>query len=132
MNLAWYPENLNAPAELTSVLVPKGRLDEKGWLQALADRVVELALKEEDPLEASNLACQKLGLPLVDSPEQLGASLVQHNLELRTFLSLSEVADQWPAQVSKPLESAKDALKEVDLEGWVELASYQVSGSDLD
>ena len=85
-----------------------------------------------NPLEASKLACRKMGLPSVDSPEQLGASLVQHNLELRTFLSLSEVADQWPSQVSKPLESAKDALRDSDLDLWVELASSQVSGSDLD
>jgi hypothetical protein len=132
MKLAWYPENLNAPAALTSVVVPLGKLEEKAWLQALADRVVEMALQEEDPLEASRLACLKLGLPSVDSPQQLGAALVQHNLELRTFLNLSEVEDQWPAQVKRPLEGAKSSLKDVNLDTWVELASSQVSGSDLD
>lgn len=130
--IAWYPENLNAPAALTAVLVPKGKLEEREWLEALADRVVELALAEDDPLEAANLACLKLGLPKVDSPEQLGDALVQHNLELRTFLSLSQVVNQWPAQVNKPLEGAKDALKESDLDLWVELALSQASGSDLD
>ena len=130
--IAWYPENLNAPAQLTAVLVQAGKLEKKEWLEALADRVVDLALAEDDPLEASNLACLKMGLPKVDDPEQLGASLVQHNLELRTFLNLSEIAEQWPAQVSKPLEGAKEALKEVDLDLWVELALSQASGSDLD
>lgn len=132
MKLAWYPENLNAPAALTSVVVPLGKLEEKAWLQALGDRVVELALKEDDPLEASRLACLKLGLPSVDSPEQLGDALVKYNLELQTFLSLSQVKDQWPAQVKRPLEEAKDALKESDLDLWVELASSQVSASSLD
>ena len=130
--IAWYPENLNAPAQLTAVLVQAGKLEKKEWLEALADRVVDLALAEDDPLEASNLACLKMGLPNVDDPEQLGASLVQHNLELRTFLNLSEIAEQWPAQVSKPLEGAKEALKESDLDLWVELALSQASGSDLD
>jgi len=128
--IAWYPENLNAPAALTAVLVPKGQLAEREWLEALADRVVDLALAEDDPLEAANLACLKLDLPQVDSPEQLGEALVKKNLELRTFLSLSQIKDQWPAQVSKPLENAKEALKESDLDLWVELASSQVSASD--
>lgn len=132
MKLAWYPENLNAPADLTSVSVPRGKLLEKEWLEALADRVVELALKEEDPLQAARLACQKLGLPPVDSPEQLGDALVRYNLELKTFLSLSEVAEQWPALVNRELQGAKEALRDVDLSLWVELASFQVSESGLD
>lgn len=132
MKLAWYPENLAAPAALTAVVVPLGKLEEKAWVQALGDRVVELALKEEDPLEAAQLACLKLGLPSVDSPEQLGDALVKYNLELQTYLSLAEVKEQWPAQVKRPLEDAKDALKQVDLDLWVELASSQVSASSLD
>jgi hypothetical protein len=132
MKLAWYPENLLAPAALTAVVVRLGKLEENSWLDALADRVVGLALKEDNPLEASRLACQKLGLPMVDSPEQLGDALVQHNLELQTYLSLAQMQDQWPAQVKRPLEEAKDALKEVDLDLWVELALSQVSASSLD
>lgn len=132
MKVAWYPENLAAPAQLTAVVVPLGKLEEKAWVQALGDRVVELAMKEEDPLEASRLACLKLGLPSVDSPEQLGDALVKYNLELQTYLSLAQVTEQWPAQVKRPLEDAKDALKQVDLELWVELASSQVSASSLD
>ena len=132
MKLAWYPENLAAPAQLTAVSVPRGKLDEKAWVEALSQRVVSLALKEENPLQASELACQKLGLPLVDSPEQLGEALVKENLELRTYLSVAQIEDQWPAQVSKPLDEAKEALRDVDLSLWVELASSQVSASSLD
>jgi hypothetical protein len=132
MKVAWYPENLLAPAELTAVVVPLGKLEEKDWLAALADRVVELAMKEDDPLEASRLACQKLGLWMVSSPQQLGQALVNHNLELQTYLSLAQMQDQWPAQVKRPLVDAKDALKEVDLDLWVELALSQVSESSLD
>ena len=132
MKLAWYPENLLAPAELTAVVVPLGKLEEKNWLAALADRVVELAMKEDNPLQAARLACQKLGLPMVSGPEQLGEALVQHNLELRTFLSLAQMQDQWPAQVKRPLEDAKEALKQVDLDLWVELALSQVNVSSLD
>jgi hypothetical protein len=40
--------------------------------------------------------------------------------------------DQWPAQVKRALVDAKDALKEVDLDLWVELALSQLSSSNLD
>ena len=132
MKLAWYPQNILAPAELTAVLVPIGKLEKKDWLQALADRVVSLALAEENPELASELACQKLGLWVVSDPQQLGAALVQNNSELRTCLNLAQLKDQWPVQVSGPSEPAKQALKDVDLESWVELALSQVSVSSLD
>lgn len=128
----WYPEKIVAPPELTAVSVPKGQLSEKQWIEALSDRVSDLALKEENPLEAANEACRRLDLPGVDNANQVGEALVKYNLNLRTFLSVEQRENQWPAQVSGPNEDAKQALKEVDLEGWVELASYQVSGLDLD
>ena len=127
----WYPEKIVAPPELTAVSVPKGQLSEKQWIEALSDRVSNLALKEENPLEAANEACRRLDLPSVDSPNQLGDALVKYNLNLRTYLSVEQRENQWPAQVNEPSEPAKQALKDVDLESWVELALSQVNASDL-
>ena len=127
----WYPEKIVAPPELTAVSAPKGQLSEKDWIEALSDRVSDLALKEENPLEAANEACRRLELPSVDNPNQLGDALVKYNLNLRTFLSVEQRENQWPAQVNEPSEPAKQALKDVDLESWVELALSQVNASDL-
>lgn len=132
MKLAWYPENLAAPAGLTSALVPRGKLLEKDWVEALSDRVVSLAQKEDDPLEAANRACRALNLPLVDSVSQLGDALVKKNLNLRTYLDVAQIEEQWPAQVKQSLSDAKEALSEVDLDLWVELALSQVNESNLD
>ena len=127
----WYPEKIVAPPELTAVSVPKGQLSEKDWIEALSDRVSDLALKEENPLEAANEACRRLDLPGVDNANQVGEALVKYNLNLLTFLSAEQRENQWPAQVNGPSEPAKQALKDVDLESWVELALSQVNASDL-
>ena len=126
----WYPDKIAAPAELTAVSVPVGKLDEKTWISALAYRVTALALQEENPLEAADQACKALGLPLVDNENQLGDALVTHNLELRTQLSAAQLEEQWPAQVKRQDETKK-LMKEVDLQRWVELALSQVNESDL-
>ena len=128
--IAWFPEKLSAPAELTSVLVKPGQVSQNDWVNALADRVSNLALKEENPLESANEACKQLNLPPVDNANQLGDALVKNNLELLTYLNVAEIQNQWPAQV-KPSEDAKQALKETNLESWVELATSQVNESDL-
>ncbi len=127
----WYPEKIVAPPELTSVLVPSGKLSEKQWVEALSDRVADLALKEENPLEAANEACRRLDLPSVDNANQVGEALVKYNLNLLTYLSVEQRENQWPAQVSGPSEPAKQALKDVDFPSWVELALSQVNVSDL-
>jgi len=113
-----------------SGLVKVGKLERKDWLQALADRVVKLALEEENPLEAASQACRALELPPVDSPNQLGDALVINNLDLLTYLNVAD-NNQWPA-VSALKEEAKQALKDVSLADWVELALSQVSVSNLD
>ena len=128
--IAWYPDKMAAPAELTAVSVSPGKLDEKTWISALAYRVTALALQEEDPLAAAEQACRAMGLELVDNEAQLGDALVTHNLELRTQLSVAQLEDQWPAQV-KQQDGVKELLKEVDLQRWVELALSQVNESDL-
>jgi hypothetical protein len=130
--IAWYPEEIVAPAELTVVLVPKGELSQKEWIEALSDRVNNLVEKEEDPLEAANEACRSLSLPEVDSANQAGDALVRYNLNLLTNLNVLQKEDPFPAQVSEEKPAARQALKDVNLANWVELALSQVSVSDLD
>jgi len=128
--IAWYPEKIAAPAELTVVKLPQGKVSQAQWVDALSDRVSSLALKEEDPLESANEACKQMSLPQVDNANQLGDALVKNNLELLTYLNVAERENQWPAQAS-PSEEAKQALKETDLASWVALALSQVNESDL-
>ena len=129
--IAWYPEEIVAPAELTVVLVPKGELSQKEWIEALSDRVNSLVEKEEDPLEAANEACRNLSLPEVDSANQAGDALVRYNLNLLTNLNVAQRKNQFPARVREESQPAKEALQSVSLAEWVELASSQVSVSDL-
>lgn len=126
----WYPEKIAAPAELTAVSVKPGQVSRAQWVEALSDRVSSLALEEEDPLAAANLACQMLNLPMVDDANQLGDALVRYNLDLLTNLNVAD-SNQFPATAS-PKPEAKQALKDVDLQTWVELALSQVNVSDLD
>ena len=126
----WYPDKIAAPAELTAVSVRPGEVNRAQWIVALSNRVSDLALREEDPLEAANLACQMLDLPPVENPNQLGDALVRYNLDLLTNLNVAD-NNQFPATAS-PKPEAKQALKEVDLQSWVELALSQVNVSDLD
>jgi hypothetical protein len=130
--IAWYPDQIVAPAELTSVLVPKGELSQKEWIEALSDRVNELVLKEENPLESANEACRNLNLPEVESANQLGEALVKYNLDLITNLNVVQKDNQFPAKVSEEKPEAKQAMKDVSLANWVELALSQVSVSSLD
>jgi hypothetical protein len=130
--IAWYPEEMSAPPELTAVSVPKGELSQGQWVSALSDRVMNLVLKEENPLESANEACQKLNLPKVESANQAGNALVKDNLDLLTYLNVAQMKDQFPAKVSEESQPAKEALKETDLESWLELALSQVNESSLD
>jgi hypothetical protein len=129
--IAWYPDKIAAPAELTAVSVKPGKVDEKTWISALADRVTNLALQEEDPLAAAEQACRAMGLPLVNNENQLGDALVTHNLELRTHLNVAQLEEQWPAQAARQ-DGIKELLREINLADWVELALSQVNVSDLD
>ena len=130
--IAWYPEEIVAPPELTSVLVPKGQLSQKEWIEALSQRVSNLSSKEEDPLESANRACRSLDLPEVDNANQLGDALVKYNLDLLTNLNVVQKQNQFPTQVNEEKELARQALKDVSLANWVELALSQVSVSSLD
>jgi hypothetical protein len=129
--VAWYPDGMSTPLELTSVQVPRGELTWWGWILALSDRVSDLALKEDNPLEVANQACRYLGLPSVDNPNQLGQSLVEGNENLQTHLSLAMYKNIFPAKV-KFKQEAKQALEDITLWDWVDLAHAEVSVSSLD
>ncbi len=131
--VAWYPEGLSAPPELTSVRLPLGKVNRRLWKEALADRVSELALKEPNPEEASLQACRLLDLPLVRNPQDLGQSLVLGNANLQTFLNVGELVDNpYSGEVKESNPVAEEALKNVNLAQWVDLAASQVSESSLD
>jgi hypothetical protein len=132
MNLAWYPKEMIAPPELTAVMLPKGEVSDKDWIEALSDRVSDLAMQESDPLKAAQQACLALELPLVDEANQLGDCVVKENLNLRTNLSCQKTKDPFPANLSESNQEALQAIKQTNLAQWVELAKSAVSVSSLD
>jgi hypothetical protein len=129
--VAWYPEGLSAPPELTSVKLPLGQVNHKQWVEALSDRVSQLAQKEENPEEASLQACRLLDLPLVENPVELGQNLVQNNLNLLTYLNVAELKENPFQEVKESNPLAEESLNNVNLAQWVELALAQVSESSL-
>ena len=132
MNLAWFPEKMSAPPELTSVSVPQGSLNQNQWVNALADKVVKLVLKESEPQKAADEACLRMSLANVDNPNQLGQVLVQDNLDLLTNLNVAAIEDPFPAKVESSNPVAEKALQETSLAQWVDLALSQVHESSLD
>jgi len=130
--VAWYPEGLSAPPELTSVRLPLGKVNHKQWVEALSDRVSQLAQNEENPEEASLQACRLLDLPLVENPAELGQNLVQNNLNLLTYLNVAELKENPFQEVKESNLLAEESLKNVNLADWVDLALSQVSESSLD
>lgn len=132
--VAWRPAGL--PPELAGVMVPQGsRLEEGQWWAALAARVQDLVDKEPDPEEAAQWAARTLGLPGLRDSRDAGEVLVQHNLELRTSMSVqaqSQAKSPFPAAALVDRELVQQAIEETDLELWVELAASQVSGAGLD
>ena len=132
MNLvAWSPDLLVSP-DLTSVRVRPGQVSEDYWIQALSNRVQQLVKKEENPQEALQKACQQLKLVSEPKVSQAGQTLVEKNLQLRTYLQCSNLdKSPFPAQVKESDPEAQQSLDEVSLEDWVYLAALLMSESDL-
>ncbi len=132
--VAWRPAGLSP--ELAGVMVPRGsRLEEGDWWEALVARVQDLVDKEPDPEEAAQWAARTLGLPGLRDSRDAGEVLVQHNLELRTSMSVQMQSQRrypFPAKAMVDRELVQQAIEETDLEMWVELAASQVSASSLD
>jgi len=120
--IAFTPNDFMADAELISVWIEPGIIDERRWINALAARVTRLALAENDPVEASIYACKTLGLHIQENPHQIGEALVTHNLELRAQLNCLIQNDPFPATAINSDENARQAMEETDFDRWVELA----------
>ena len=131
--IAWMPSGMTAESGLIAVMIEPGQVTERKWLDALADRVVEMALQEDDPMEAAEWACRVLGSVQPDSPHELGQLLVIDNWELREWLRTSVwEGDPFTATVSENDPGAQEAIEETDLELWVDMAAAMVRGSGLD
>lgn len=131
--MAWCPPGMSP--ELAAVRAPKdSKLTLDQWWSALADRVQSLVDKEPDPEEASMWAARALGVPAPEEPRGAWECLVEHNLELRTALTLDVLAEEDPFPAKVLIESAVDreAIEQTDLQMWVELAAARVTASSLD
>lgn len=128
---AWSPPGMD-PA-LAAVMVPRGEVTEAQWWTALADRLTAMVLKAPDPEAAMLLAAQTLDEPAPDSPQQTGEALVQHNLNLRTAMTLAVMAerDPFPVAVEASDPDAAAAIDDTDLGLWLDLAAPMVNGSRL-
>ena len=127
--VAWSPKGMSAPTELTAVKIKPGKVTERDWVEALADRVQELVDQDPDSLAS---ACELVGVEAPDRVAETGQVMVLRNLNLRTHLNLAMPEQHpFPATVGEPTPEAKDALSLTLLE-WAEIASSMVSGSSLD
>ena len=127
--VAWAPKKIWAPIELVAAKVPTGSVTKGQWLDSLASRVSEMAVAAGP--EAVAAAARALDLPEPDEPEQAGQFFVTGNWNLQTHLSLAMDSNPFPAKVT-PSEEAAQAIRETDLETWVDLAASMVSASSLD
>lgn len=128
--VAWAPKGMAAPLELIAVRINPGQVTEREWIEALADRVQELANKA-GAVETMQ-ACRNLDVPEPEEIEEAGQALVLNNLNLRTNLNLAMPAKHpFPATAGEPAQELKDAL-ELELSDWVEQALSLVSASSLD
>lgn len=129
--VAWSPKGYAAPIELLAVKIKPGQVTERQWIEALADRVTQLAIEAGE--ETTLQACRDLELPETDNPQEAGQFLVMGNLNLRTHLDLAVIdKPPFPAKVGERNPEAQQAIEETDLSRWVESALSLVSASDLD
>lgn len=128
--VAWAPTGYSAPIELIAVKIKQGKVTELEWLEALSDRVSQLARDAGE--QQTMMACNELNVPMTEELYQAGQSLVLHNLVLLTNLNLAVIDENpFPAIVDGPNEEAEEAL-ELTLGEWVGHALSMVSGSGLD
>lgn len=127
--VAWAPPGIAAELELVAVLVQPGPITWGQWLDALADRVTDMAM-QEDP-DITEWACRVFGVDVghTDNPREAGQFLVDGNWNLKTHLSLAmNDGDPFPCVAAED-EDARAAIKNCDFEYWVELA-HSMTGTD--
>jgi hypothetical protein len=134
--VAFFPECYGAPTELLAALVPAGRITERIWEEALADRLVDLALKESDPEKATSWACRALDCPHTDDPHQIGEYIFCGNANFKTLINLSvfdlDPIEYFPLVQEKDNQEAREAIENYGLFDWVLSAAYFIGGDALD
>ncbi len=125
--VAWAPPGISAALELTAVFVRPGPITESQWLDALADRVTDMAMKEDASL--TSWACRALGADVggTDDPRYAGEYFVSGNWNLQTHLSIAlHDGNPFPC-VAQEDKDARYAIENSDFELWIELARSMTS-----
>lgn len=132
--VAYYPKGILAPIGLLAVMVPVGEVTQNIWLDALSTRVCNMVKLESDPVEASNWACKELDCPPCDNPRQLGQFLVEHNLNLQTWINSSIINDEDPFSAYATADNPKalKAIQSTSLKTWVRQAKKLMTGEALE
>ena len=131
--IAWYPKGMAMPTGLTAVWVKPGKMSHQIWMDALADRLVNLLLKEDeaDQMPLAEWACDLLEVPSPDYPNQIDQCLLEGNETLQSLFNLA-VIDQDPfEEIAKQEEVALEVMEETDFSTWVELAAAEMNPHDL-
>ena len=120
--VAWSPKGIEAPIELLAVMVPVGKLTEKAWLKALADRVSEMAVKDNEFRVDIYKACTILHIPSCSDPFQLGKHILKKSLLFKSWVNCS-ISDQsiFPVKVVEEDEDARIAIESTDFATWIDL-----------
>ena len=129
--VAWAPDGYAVSIELLAVKIKPGQVSERLWLEALSDRLGELAEKEGE--RVTNKACHALGVACTENLLQTGQLLVLNNLNLRTHINLAILDESpWPAIVTENDPEIQEILANQTLLDWVDHAKALVSTSCLD
>jgi hypothetical protein len=130
--VAYYPRGANDSIDLLAAKVPIGEVDDWIWINALADRVVELAERESNPDIAAEWACKSLKcIPPYDH-NQLGQIIVLDNDDLRSHINLSFNECPFPDLVERENEEALEAIETTNLEQWVHCAQYLIGDGGME
>ena len=132
--VAWRPKG-SVEIGLVAVRIRPGDITEVMWLQALSDRVSEMALAESDPIAAVRAAAWKMDCLAPRSPEDAGQFLVKGNWALHEhFKNQMNSSDgaAFPEKVEFGDESAQEAMQDTDLAMWVDMAIALCSTSGRD
>jgi hypothetical protein len=130
--VAYCPAGMSDSIDLMAAIVPVGKVDDWVWINALADRVVELAERESNPDIAAEWACKSLRCVRPDDHNQLGQIIVLDNENFRSHINLSFNDDPFPALIEKDDQEALSAIKTTDLEHWVHCAQYLIGDGGME
>jgi len=129
--VAFCPKGILAPSSFLVVMVPIGVVTELMWLDALADRVVNLVEKEPNPFDAAKWACRMLDCPSCNEPNQLGQYLVLDNWALYDQIHARFFdGNPFPFQVTGEDPDALSTIQNTDLETWVHSADLRLGHFD--